>query len=221
MGKARIALADDHSIVLEGLRRVLQPEFDVVATAGNGYELLNELFRHKPDAAVSDLSMPGLTGLDVVRQARAAKLRTRFIILTMHADAAVAREARRAGASGYVLKDSAASELPRAVRAALDGEVFIDPSLAPDGALNFSAPNEAARSGAGGLTGREREVLKLVAEGRMLKEIAGLLHISESTAGFHKYNMMRKLRLRSTAALTQHAIRTGLIGVDSAAATAY
>jgi DNA-binding NarL/FixJ family response regulator len=158
--------------------------------------------------------MPGLTGLDVLNRVRAAKLRTKFVILTMHSDAEIAREACQKGASAYVLKASAASELQRGLRAALAGEVYIDPLLAPDGPLNFAAPNGCTRTPAAELTNREREVLKLVAEGRMLKEIAGLLHVSESTAGFHKYNIMRKLKLRSTAALTKHAIRTGLIDMD-------
>jgi len=202
--------------VLEGLRRVLQSDFIIVATAKDGYELLRLALLHKPDAIVSDLSMPGLTGLDVLQRIRAAKLRTKFIILTMHSDADIARDSCQKGASGFVLKTSAASQLEPAIRTALDGGVYIDPVLAPNGALNFSADNRGTRTPSASLTDREREVLKLVAEGRMLKEISGLLNISESTAGFHKYNMMRKLKLRSTAALTQHAIRTGLIGIDEA-----
>ena len=213
MSKPVVILADDHSIVLEGLRRVLQPDFNVVATAQNGYELLALVLQHRPDVVVSDLSMPGLTGLDVFRRVQAAKLRTKFVILTMHSDAEIAGEAYREGVSGYVLKASAASELPRVVHRALDGESYIDNALAPEGPLNFAQQNDPGRGRVPGLTQRELEVLKLVAEGRMLKEIAGLLHISESTAGFHKYNMMRKLKLRTTAALTQHAIRAGIVAI--------
>jgi DNA-binding NarL/FixJ family response regulator len=219
VNRPRVVLADDHSIVLEGLRRVLQADFIITATAKDGYDLLRLALLHKPDVIVSDLSMPGLTGLEVLQRIRAAKLRTKFIILTMHSDAEIAREACRKGASGFVLKASAASQLERAIRTALDGEVYIDPLLAPEGGLNFAAEKSGARTPSVSLTDREREVLKLVAEGRMLKEISGLLNISESTAGFHKYNMMRKLNLRSTATLTQHAIRTGLIGIDEVVAT--
>jgi DNA-binding NarL/FixJ family response regulator len=213
MNKPTVILADDHSIVLEGLRRVLQPDFNVIATAQNGYELLDLVLQHHPDAVVSDLSMPGLTGLDVFRRVRAAELRTKFVILTMHSDPDIASEACGEGVSGYVLKASAATELPRALQHALDGESYVDSALAPEGPLNFARQNDPERGRATGLTQREVEVLRLVAEGRMLKEIAGLLHISESTAGFHKYNMMRKLNLRTTAALTRHAIRAGIVGV--------
>src|SRR4051794_37874843 len=111
MSKPRIVLADCHAMVLEGLRSVLQGEFQIVGTARNGYELLDQVFLLKPDAVVSDLSMPGLTGLDVLRRVRTAKLRTKFVVLTMHADADIAREACRAGVSAYIVKASAASEL--------------------------------------------------------------------------------------------------------------
>ncbi len=123
--------------MLEGLRRVLESDFIIVATAKDGYELLRLALLHKPDAIVSDLSMPGLTGLDVLQRIRAAKLRTKFIILTMHSDADIARDACQKGASGFVLKTSAASQLEPAIRTALDGGVYIDPVLAPNGALNF------------------------------------------------------------------------------------
>ncbi len=211
MNKPSVVIADDHSIVLEGLRRVLETDYRVVATAQDGYELLDQVLAHRPDVVVSDLSMPGLTGLDVLRRTKAAKVRTKFIILTMHSDADMAGAACQEGASGYVVKRSAAAELPRAINAALSGQLYIDRSLAPDGSVNFSTENASAHEGVGGLTQREREVLKLVAEGRMLKEIAGLLHISESTAGFHKYNMMRKLKVRTTAAVVQQAIRAGVL----------
>jgi DNA-binding NarL/FixJ family response regulator len=220
MRKLRILLADDHSIVLEGLRRVLEPEFQILGTAQNGYELLDQVLLHDPEVVVSDLSMPGLTGLEVLRRVRAAKLRTRFVILTMHSDPDIAGGAYGQGASGYVLKQSAATELPRAVRAAAAGELYVDPSLEPDGPLNFAHRSRKPNAPAPELTEREREVLKLVAEGRMLKEIAGLLHISESTAGFHKYNMMRKLKLRTTAALTKHAIRAGIVAAENEGAPA-
>jgi DNA-binding NarL/FixJ family response regulator len=212
MSKPTVILADDHAIVLEGLRRVLQPNCNVIAAAQNGYELLDLVLQNRPDVVVSDLSMPGLTGLDVFRRVRDAKLRTKFVILTMHSDPDIAGEACGEGVSGYVLKASAATELPRAVQRALNGESYIDSALAPEGPLNFAQQSDPERGRAPGLTQRELEVLRLVAEGRMLKEIAGLLHISESTAGFHKYNMMRKLNLRTTAALTRHAIRAGIVG---------
>jgi DNA-binding NarL/FixJ family response regulator len=209
--KPSLLLADDHNIVLEGVIRVLASEFAIMGTAHDGYELLDQILRVQPDVVVCDLSMPGLNGIDVLRRIKAAKIRTKFIVLTIHAEAETATTACVEGASGYVLKHSAVSELPRAVRAALAGDVYVDPALAPEGTLNFVHSYGNFGKPSPGLTRRERDVLKLAAEGRTLKEIAGILRISESTAGFHKYNMMHKLSLKTTAQLTQYAIRHGLI----------
>jgi len=211
MNKPSVLLADDHSIVLEGLTRVLESDFNIVGTAQNGHDLLESIRQLRPDVVVSDLSMPGLNGIDVLKRVRAAKLRTAFVILTMHTDTEIAGTACLEGASGFVLKHSAASELPRAIRAALAGDAYVDPALAPHGSLNFLYPNGNLRRASPDLTRREIDVLKLVAQGCMLKEIAGILNISKSTAGFHKYNMTRKLKLKTTAELTQYAIKHDLI----------
>ena len=213
MNRPSVLLADDHSIVLEGLIRVLQSEYNIIGTAINGQDLFEKIKHLRPDVVVSDLSMPGLNAIDVLRMARAAKLRTIFVILTMHNDPGVASAACLEGASGFVLKHSAASKLPQAIRAALAGEVYVDQALAPQGSLNFLYSSSGYRRSLRGLTRREIDVLKLVAQGCMLKEIAGVLKISESTAGFHKYNMTRKLNLKTTAELTQYAIKHELIGV--------
>ncbi len=213
MKRPRLLLADDHSIVLEGLRRVLEGDFNIVGTARDGCELLSAIKELRPDVVVSDVSMPRLNGVDVLKRTRAAKLRTTFVILTMHADAELASEACLQGASGFVLKHSAVSGLPVAISAALAGDVYIDPAIAPQGPLNFLYPNGNSRRLSHELTRREIEVLKLVAQGCTLKEIAEILNISESTAGFHKYNVTRKLQLKSAAQLTQYAIKHNLIEV--------
>lgn len=212
MNKATVVIADDHRLVLEGIRKILETDFRIMGVATDGYELLDLVIEHRPDVAITDLSMPGLSGIDVLARAAAGKIRTKFVLLTMHADAEIALAAFHAGAAGYVLKQSVAENLSLAIRTVVDGDRYIDPGLAPHGALNFGLA-KGKPVGLNTLTKREVEVLKLVAEGRMLKEIAGLLRISESTAGFHKYNMMHKLNLHTTAEITQHAIRHGLIAV--------
>ena len=211
----RIILADDHEIILDGLRRILEPEFEIVASARNGREMVDEIERLKPDAAVADISMPLLNGLDALRQCKSAHFRARFVFLTASPDVALATQAFRLGASGYVLKHAAADELVVAIREALAGRTYITPRIENEVLQNLmSHPADRAKD-AIGLTGREREVLQLLAEGKIIKEIGAILNVSPRTVEFHKNNIVAKTGLRSTAELARYAARHGLVSESS------
>lgn len=213
MSRSRVLLADDHQILAEGLRGLLEPEFAVVGIVGDGRELVAEAKNLRPDVIVADITMPSLNGIDAAIQLRDAGIEARVVFLTMHRDVAYARRAMEAGAAGFVLKHSAATELVTAVRAALEGKTYVTPSIAGEllqayrqgGAHSHDQPHQ--------LTTRQREVLQLVAEGRSAKEIAGSLKISARTAEFHKARILEVLGLDSTAELVQFAIRNGIISV--------
>jgi DNA-binding NarL/FixJ family response regulator len=211
MRKPRLLLADDHAIVIEGLTRLLEPEFEVVGKAGDGRAMLKMADKLKPDVIIADVSMPLLSGFEAVRQLTEKGLRTKVVFLSMHADVELASEALRVGASGYVLKHSAAESLSRAIHEVLAGRVYVSPRLSGDVlAAVQQAPRRSDRSG-GGLTLREREVLQLVAEGRTIQGIATILNIACRTVVFHKTNIMDKVGLRTTAELTRYAIQCGLL----------
>jgi len=206
----RIILADDHEIVLDGLRRILEPEFEIVATAADGRRLIADIERLEPEVAVADISMPLLNGLDALRQSKDSHSRTRFVFLTASPDVSLATQAFRLGASGYVLKHAASEELVGAIREALAGRTYITPRIANEVLQNLmSHPADAAREV--GLTGREREVLQLLAEGKIIKEIAAILNVSPRTVEFHKNNIVAKTGLRTTAELARYAVRQGLV----------
>jgi DNA-binding NarL/FixJ family response regulator len=213
--KHRIALADDHEIVLDGLSRILEREFEIVASVPDGRALVAEIERLKPEVAVADISMQLLNGLDALRQCQSAHFRTRFVFLTASPDVGLATQAFRLGASGYVLKDAAAEELVVAMREALAGRTYITPRIANEVLQNLmSHPSDDAKDGIG-LTGREREVLQLVAEGKIIKEIAAVLNVSPRTVEFHKNNIVAKTGLRTTAELARYAARHGLVSESS------
>ena len=207
--KYRIVLADDHAIVLDGLRRILEPEFTVVGTAADGRQLVRLTEQFKPELAVADISMPLLNGLDALRQCKAAHLPTKFVFLTANLDVGLATEAFRLGAVGYVLKQAAAEELAGAIRQALAGRTYITPLIAGDVMQNLMNPSEVP--GQVQLTIREREVLQLLAEGKTLKEIGWVLSVSPRTVEFHKNNIAAKTGLRTTAELARYAARHGLV----------
>jgi len=212
MKRVRVLLADDHTIVAEGLASLLEPDYDLVGRVRNGRDLLRVAEELSPDVIVTDISMPLLNGIEALRHLRKARPDVRVIFLTVHADVTYVMEAFRAGASGYVLKQSAAEELRTAIRVVHEGRRYVTPLIAKD-SLTDLLEDGAAESLADVLTPREREVLQLLAEGRSVKEIASVLDISPRTVEFHKYNVMEKLALRSTAELTQFAIKHGLVSV--------
>jgi DNA-binding NarL/FixJ family response regulator len=204
-------LADDHVIILDGLRRILEPEFEIVATAADGRELVAEIERLKPEVAVADISMPLLNGLDALRQCKSAHSRTRFVFLTASPDVALATRAFQLGASGYVLKHAAAEELVTAIREALTGRTYITPRIANEVLQNLMSHASDPAKDESGLTSREREVLQLLAEGKIIKEIAAILNVSPRTVEFHKYNIVAKTGLRTNAELARYAARRGLV----------
>jgi len=210
--RPRILLADDHTIVLEGLRRVLEPECEIVGTAMDGRALLAASEQLKPDVVVADISMPLLNGIDAVRQLRKSARNVRVVFLTMHADVSYAAQALEVGGAGYVLKSSAADELLTAIREVMRGHNYVTPALSTPVLEALGKRGPRPEENAEALTGRQREVLQLVAEGKTLKEIAGILHVSPRTVEFHKYRIMEQLGLRSTGELTQYAIRHGIVG---------
>jgi DNA-binding NarL/FixJ family response regulator len=207
--KHRVVLADDHTIVLDGLRRILEPEVNIVGTATDGRQLVRLIEEFKPEVAVADISMPSLNGLEALRQCRSAHLRTRFIFLTANLEVGLATEAFRIGAAGYVLKVAAGEELLTAIREVLAGRTYITPRIAGEVMQNLMNPVE--ESGQALLTIREREVVQLLAEGKTLKEIGAVLNVSPRTVEFHKNNIVAKTGLRTTAELARYAARHGFV----------
>jgi DNA-binding NarL/FixJ family response regulator len=206
-------IADDHSMVIDGLRAFLEPEYEVVGAVNDGRAVLPEVRRLQPDVVVIDISMPLLNGLDCARQLRDAGCTAKILILTMHPDATLAQEALAAGASGYVLKSSPGSELKAALRDVLRGRIYLSAAVTRDmdevmGRMTSIHQDVWAR-----LTPRQREVLQLLAEGKSHKEVANVLNISVKTAEYHKYAILDKLGLKTNAELVQYAIRHGIIAV--------
>jgi len=209
MAKIKILLADDHRIVVEGLRSLLEPTYEILAIAENGYDMIDFAKELKPDVIVVDISMPLLNGIDAVRQIRSAGIQAKIIFLTMHSEAYYARRALDAGASGYVLKHSASTELLFAIRQALAGRHYVSPTIAAKIA-DTQVPDEVSLNALDELTARQREVLQLLAEGHSAKEISAILSISSRTVEYHKYHLMELLGFRKTAELIQFAVHTGL-----------
>ena len=210
MRKIRILLADDHRIVAEGLRGLLEPTFELVAIVENGREMIAAAKKLKPEVIVVDISMPLLNGIDAVTEINNAGIQAKIIFLTMHPEAIYARRALAAGASGYVLKRSAASELLFAIREALAGRCFVTPTVA-EKIKHAPATENVSMSSLGQLTLRQREVLQLLAEGKSAKEAATILRISRRTVEYHKYRIMDVLGVYKSAELTQFAVQQGLL----------
>jgi DNA-binding NarL/FixJ family response regulator len=205
--RTKVLLADDHTVVAEGLATLLKNRFDLVGTVSNGSELIDAARKLRPDVIVADISMPVLSGLEALRRLKAARSEAKVIFLTMHADAQLATEAFRAGASGYVLKQSAGEELIAAIQEVLEGRTYLTPLMTKDVIANFTESTPPTVK----LTPRQREVLRLIAEGRRMKEIGAILQLSTRTVETHKYEMMRGLGVESTAALVRYAIQIGLV----------
>ena len=208
MTKPRVLLADDHRIVTEGLKGILAEEFELVGIVENGRAMVAAARKLRPDVIVADISMPHLNGIDALATLKRDNPDVRVVFLTMHRDAAYARRALEAGASGFVLKHSAPAELVLALRAALQGRTFIAPDLAAD---VFRTAKEKDADPLAALTPRQREILQLLAEGKSAKEIAAALSLSARTVEFHKYAMMETLRIDNSAELIRFAIKHGLV----------
>jgi len=204
MTRPRILLADDHAMLLEAFKALLEPEFDVVGTVTDGRMLLTECSRLNPDVVLLDIAMPLLNGLEAGRQIKQLQKDVKLVFVTMYEDSDLAAEAFRAGASAYLLKRSAASELLLAVREVMKGRSYVTP-LVTEGLVG-AFMNAAKRKPSRDLTPRQREVLQLLAEGRSMKQVAAVLDVTPRTVAFHKYKMMEQLNIRTNAELIQFAV---------------
>jgi DNA-binding NarL/FixJ family response regulator len=209
MGKPRVLLADDHALILGAFEKLLAGECDIVGQVGDGRALVAAVEALHPDVVVLDISMPLLNGLEAGRQIKQKSRNVKLVYLTMNEDPDLAAEAFRAGASGYLLKSSAASELTTAIREVAQGRSYITPLVAEGlvAALQHSSDRKPREE----LTPRQREVLQLLAEGRSMKEVASVLNVTPRTVAFHKYQMMEQLKVKSTAELIQYAVKHHII----------
>ena len=207
----RIIIADDHTLVAEACRKLLEAEYEVVATVGDGRALVRAVAELRPHLVIVDVSMPLLNGLDAGQQAKELLPSVKVIFLTMNHDADLAAEAFRRGASGYLVKTCAASELAVAVREVLRGKSYLSPMIAKDTVDFLLRQDKKLVDEADRLTERQREVLQLLAEGKCMKEAAAVLNLTTRTVAFHKYRIMEVLNIKTNAELVQYAIRNHLI----------
>ena len=212
--KPRLLLADDHTLLLEGIRLMLEPEFDLVGSVEDGQALLAAAKTLKPDVILLDISMPLLNGIDAARRLRKVLPSAKLLFVTMHADSDYVAEAFRAGAMGYLLKRAAASELLVAIRTVLKGHHYVSPLVTRNALEPLILSAKPGGKFSDHLTARQREVLQLVAEGRSRKEISGILNISVKTVEFHKGKLMRELNLQTAADFTRYAIEHGIIPAE-------
>jgi DNA-binding NarL/FixJ family response regulator len=210
MTRPRVLIADDHKIVIDGLKRVLESDFDIVGTVQDGRELIAAAEELRPTVIVADVSMPMLNGIEAVRQIKEAHEEIKVVFLTMHPDVSYAVRAFEAGASGYVLKHSASDELVMAIREALRGKTYVTPFIAGELMQAYKEGAHPRHGTIDGLTVRQREVLQLIAEGHTAKDIAAILNISIKTVEYHKYRMMQDLGVETAAELVRYAVRHGI-----------
>lgn len=208
--RPRVLLADDHSILLEAFKKLLEPSCEVVGTAVDGRQLLTVAPSQKPDVIVLDMAMPLLNGLEAGRQLKHLMPQTKLIYLTVNQDPDFAAEAFRIGASGYLLKNSAARELFHAIQEALQGRRYVTP-LVNDKMEESFIQGSKPTLGAVELTPRQREVLQLLVEGYSMKQVADILKVTPRTVAFHKYRIMSEHRLKSNADLIRFAIQQGRV----------
>ena len=211
MSRARVLLADDHRVVAEGLKSILAAEFDVAGVVEDGRAMIVAAKALRPDVIVSDITMPDLNGIEALEELKNHDPNVRVIFLTMHRDVVYARRALKAGACGFVLKHAASEELIMAVRAALEGRTFITPLLAGELLDATGRGPQQTTDQLASLTLRQREILRLLADGLSAKQIAAKLDISHRTVEFHKYRMMELLGARSGSDLIHFAIRHGIV----------
>ncbi len=213
MTRARVLLADDHKIVAEGLRSLLEQDFELVGTVEDGRALIEAAQKLKSDVIVTDISMPLLNGIEAAQQIKKVTPKVKIVFLTMHPDVTYATRALEAGASGYVLKHAAPSELITAIKEVLNGRNYLTPMIAKDVLDSFISKSHRRRKTVIELTPRQREVLQLTSEGRSAKEIASILNLSTRTVEYHKYRVMESLGLRTNAELIQYAVKHGIVSV--------
>lgn len=213
MKKPRVLLADDHKIVIEGLKSLLRDEFEIVGSVEDGRALVEQASTLYPDVIVADISMPQLNGIEAARQIKKIDKNIKIVFLTMHQDATYAANAFEAGASGFVLKHSASSELIRAIREAIKGRTYVTPLIAGDLIYTYQEGGSPEKNLFKKMSPRQREVLQLLAEGKSAKEIASILNISTRTVEFHKYRMMEQLNIKTNAELLRYAIKHGIISI--------
>jgi DNA-binding NarL/FixJ family response regulator len=207
----RILIADDHTLVAEACKKLLEAEYEIVATVSDGRALVRAAIALKPHLIIVDVAMPLLNGLDAGQQVKEFLPAVKLVFLTMNHDADLAAEAFRRGASGFLLKTCAASELGIAVREVLKGKSYLSPMIARDTVDFLLRQDKKLIEEGGRLTERQREVLQLLAEGKCMKEVGGVLNITTRTVAFHKYRIMEVLNAKSSAELVQYAIRNHLI----------
>jgi len=208
--RARLMIADDHTLVAEACKSLLEPEFDVVAVVGDGRALVEVGQALRPEVAIVDIGMPQLNGLDAGEQLKRMVPSIKLVFLTMNLDAEIAAEAFRRGASGYVVKNSAAAELLIAIRETLKGQSYLSPLITGD-TVKILLRGDKAYKGGERITTRQREVLQLLAEGMSMKEIASALNLKPGTVAFHKYRAMESLGLRTNTELLQYAIKHHMV----------
>ena len=212
MTRPRVLLADDHRLLREAFAALLQSECDVVGAVADGRALLELSRELRPDIVVLDIAMPLLNGMDAARQLRQTMPDVKIIFLTVSEDRDLAAEAFRVGASGYLLKNSAASELLQAIREVAEGRSYVTPLATQALVDSFLQKSEPAKNQPE-LSARQREVLQLLVEGHTMKEVAGFLHITARTVAFHKYTMMQTLGIKTSAQLVQFALKQGFVSV--------
>ena len=206
--RPKVLLADDHVIIAEGLARLIEDVADLVGRVNDGVRLVEEARRLRPDIVVADITMPGMSGIDAMRQLKAEKSEARFIFLTIHTEARLAAEAMRSGASAYLLKQAAGDELFDAIQAVAQGRTYLTPLITGDVLRNLTAPAETVERE---LTPRQRDVLRLLAQGKRMKEIAAELDLSVRTVENHKAHLLQVLSLTSTADLVRFAIKQRIV----------
>jgi DNA-binding NarL/FixJ family response regulator len=208
MKKPTVILADDHTLVLEGFRRLLETHCELLATVGDGHALLQAVAQHRPDIVILDISMPVMNGIEAARSLKAKFPTMKLVFVTMHADPAYLRAAFQAGASGYILKQSLSDELTQALHTVLRGQTYVTPLIAKDVVDGVLGSDKQPLIE---LTARQQEVLQLIVDGLSAKDIAAKLSISHRTVEFHKAQLMQQLDLHSTVELIKFALTNGLV----------
>lgn len=213
MKKTRVLLADDHKIVLEGLKRLLGEDLEVVGCVEDGRALVDQTAVLHPDVIVADISMPQLNGIEAARQIKRTDKNVKIVFLSMHQDVTYAVDAFEAGASGFVLKHSATTELITAIDEVMKGRTYVTPLIAGDLIRTFQEGGTPKKDVVADISPRQREILQLLAEGNSGKQIAVILNISVRTVEFHKYRMMKQLNIKTSAELVQFAVKHRIISI--------